>query len=86
MQSLGKSNIPSYTRENTSYNKEKGKAIELEEKATSKDPMENIASMLEEVMTTQNQFRAEQSMQMNKIQNRIVTLERNSGPKNFQPK
>ena len=48
--------------------------------------MEKIASMLEEVMTTQNQFRAEQSMQMNKIQNRIVTLERNNGPKNFQPK
>ena len=47
MQSSGKSNIPGYTRGNTSYNKEKGKAIELEEKATSKDPMEKVTSLFE---------------------------------------
>ena len=41
--------------------------------------MEKIASMLEKVMTSQDQF-------MTKIQNKIVTLERNSGPRNFQPK
>ena len=29
MQSSGKSNIPGYTRGNTSYNKEKGKVVEL---------------------------------------------------------
>ena len=41
--------------------------------------MEKIASMLEKVMTSQDQF-------MTKIQNKIVTLERNNGPRNFQPK
>ena len=46
MQSSGKSNIPGYTKGNTSYNKEKGKAIELEEKATSKYPMEKVTSLL----------------------------------------
>ena len=70
MQSSGKSNIPGYTRGNTSYNKEKGKAIELEEKVT---------SMLEKFMTNQSE-------QLNKIQNIIVTLERNNGPRNFQPR
>ena len=79
MQSSGKSNIPGYNRGNTSYNDEKGKAFESEEKTTSKDPMEKIASMLEKVKTDQDQF-------MTKIQNKIVTLERNSGPRNFQPK
>ena len=63
MQSSCKSNIPGYTRGNTSYNKEKGKSFELEEKETSKDPMENIISMFEKVMTSQDQF-------MTKIQNR----------------
>ena len=86
MQSLGKSNIPGYTRGNTSYNKEKGKAIELEEKATSKDPMEKVTSLFEKMMTSQDQFMTNQYMQLHKIQNRIVTLERNSGPRNFQPK
>ena len=86
MQSSGKSNIPGYTRGNTSYNEEKGKAFESEEKGTSKDPMENIASMFEKVMTSQDQFMTNQSVQMNKIQNRITTLERNNGPRNFQPK
>ena len=39
MQSSGKSNILGYNRGNTSYNKEtKGKAVESEEKGTSKDP------------------------------------------------
>ena len=68
MQSSGKSNIPGYTRGNNSFNKEKGKAIELEEKTTSKDPMDKVTSMLEKFMTNQSE-------QLNKIQNRIVTLE-----------
>ena len=79
MQSSGKSNIPGYTRGNTSYNEEKGKAYELEEKTTSKDPMEKIASMLEKVVTNQDEF-------MTKMQNRMVTWERNNEPRNFQPK
>ena len=70
MQSSSKSNIPGYT---------KGKAFEPEEKGASKDPMEKVTSLLDQFMTNQ-------SVQLNKIQNRIVTLERNSGPRNFQPK
>ena len=86
MQSSGKSNIPGYTRGNTSYNKEKGKAVELEEKETSKDPMENVTGLFEKMMTSQNQLMTNQSVQLNNIQNRIITLERNNGPRNFQPK
>ena len=47
MQSLGKSNILGYTRGNNSYNKERVKAVELEENATSKDPMEKVTSLFE---------------------------------------
>ena len=86
MQSSGKSNILGYTRGNTSYKKEKGKVVELEEKETSKDPMEKVTSLFEKVMTSQNQFMTDQSVQLNNIQNRIVTLERNNGPRNFRPK
>ena len=67
MQSSGKSNIPSYTRGNISYNKEKGKAIELEEKETSKDPMEKVTSLMEKMVTSQNQLMANQSVQLNNI-------------------
>ena len=38
MQSSGKSNIPGYTRGNTSYNKEKGKSFESKENGASKIP------------------------------------------------
>ena len=86
MQCSGKSNIPGYTRGNTSYNKEKGKAAELEEKETSKDPMEKVTSLFEKMMTSQNQLMTNQSVQLNNIQNKIITLERNNGPRNFQPK
>ena len=48
MQSSGKSNIPGYTRGNTSYNKEKGKAVEVEEKRASKDPMEKVTYMIKD--------------------------------------
>ena len=54
MQSSGKSNIPGYTRGNTSYNKEKGKFVELEEKGTSKDPMENVTDMIKNLVTSHN--------------------------------
>ena len=50
MQSSGKSNIPGYTRGNTSYNKEtKFKTVESEEKGTSKDPMEKVADMIKKL-------------------------------------
>ena len=54
MQSSGKSNIPGYTRGNSSHNKEtKGKAVESEEKGTSKDPMKEMAEMMKTLVTNQ---------------------------------
>ena len=66
MQSSGKSNIPGYTRGNTSCNKEtKDKAIESEEKGTSKDPMEKVADMIKNLVTSQNQQMANHTAQLN---------------------
>ena len=69
MQSLSKSNIPGYTRGNTSQNKEKGKSIELEEKGTSKDPMEKVIDMIKNLVTSQNQIMANHYAQLNHMQN-----------------
>ena len=63
MQSLGKSNIPSYTRGNTSYNKEKGKPVESKEKGDSEDPMEKVKDMIKDLVTSQNQLMPDQSAQ-----------------------
>ena len=63
MQSSGKSNILGYTRENTSYNKEKGKSFELEEKGASKDPMEKVTYMIKDLVTSQNQLMENHSAQ-----------------------
>ena len=52
MQSSGKSNILGYIRGNTSYNKENGKAVELEEKGTSKYPMEKVIDMIKNLVTS----------------------------------
>ena len=86
MQSSRKSNIPGYTRGNTSYNKKKGNAVELEEKKTSKYPVENVTDMIKDLVTSQNQLMANHSAQMNHMQNRIIIMERNNGPRNFQSK
>ena len=86
MQSLGNSNIPSYTRGNTSYNKEKGKSVESEEKGTSKDPMEKVTDMIKHLVTCQIQLMANHSAQLNHMHNRLITMERNNGPRNFHPK
>ena len=86
MHSSGKSHILVYTRGNTSYNKEKGKFAELEEKETSKDPMEKVTNMIKELVTSQNQIMENQSAKLNHIQNRIITMDRNNGPRNLQPK
>ena len=56
MKSLGKSNIPGYTRGNNSYNKEKGKSVESEEKGASKDPMEKVTDIIKDLVTSQNQL------------------------------
>ena len=86
MQSSGKSNILGYTRGNTSYNKEKGKSVESEEKGTSKYPMEKVTDMIKNLVTSQNQLMANHFAQLNHMQNRIVTMEKNNGPRNFHPK
>ena len=63
MQSSGKSNIPGYTRGNTSYNEEKGKSFESKEKGASKDPMEKVTDMIKDLVTSQNQLMIDQSAQ-----------------------
>ena len=66
MQSLGKSNIPGYTRGNTYRNKEtEDKAVESEEKGTSKDPMEKVTDMIKNLVTSQNQQMANHDAQLN---------------------
>ena len=66
MQSLGKSNISGYTRGKNSYKKEtKGKAVESEEKGTSKYPMEKVTDMIKNLVTSQNQLMANHSAQLN---------------------
>ena len=87
MQSSGKSNIPGYTRGNTSCKKEtKDKAVESEENGTSKDPMEKVADMITNLVTSQNQQMANHTTQLNDMQDILITMERNNGPRNFQPK
>ena len=56
MQSSGKSNIPGYTRGNSSHNKEtKGKDVDSEEKGTSKYPMKEMVEMMKTLVTNQNE-------------------------------
>ena len=42
--------------------------------------------MIKNLVTSQNQLMANHSAQLNHMQNRIITMERNNGPRNFQPK
>ena len=87
MQSSGKSNIPGHTRGKYYCNKEtKGKSIESKEKGTSKDPMEKATDMIKNMVTIQNQLMASHSAHLNHMHNRLITMERNNGPRNFQPK
>ena len=48
--------------------------------------MEKVAEMMKTLITDQNQQMANHSAQLNHIQNRLVMMERNNGPRNFQPK
>ena len=84
VQSSGKSNIPGYTRGNSSHNKEtKGKGVELEEKGTSKYPMKEMAEMMKSLVTNQNQQMANHAAQLNHMQNILVMMERNNGLRKF---
>ena len=76
MQSSGKSHILGHTRGNNSCNKEtKGKAIESEEKGTSKDPMEKVTDMIKNLVTSQNQLMPNHSVHLNHINNRLITMD-----------
>ena len=90
MQSLGKSNLPGYTRGHSSYNKEsRGKAVESKDKEASKDPMKEMAEMMKTLVTNQNQQMANHAAQLYHIQSRLVIMEINHvshAPRNFQPK
>ena len=48
--------------------------------------MEKVTDMIKNLVTSQNQLMANHSTQLNHMQNRIITMERNNGPRNFQPK
>ena len=48
--------------------------------------MEKVTNLIKELVTSQNQIMENQFAQLNHIQNRIITMERNNGPGNFQPK
>ena len=48
--------------------------------------MEKVTNMIEKLVLSENQLMANQSVQLNNIQNRIITMEINNGPRNFQPK
>ena len=48
--------------------------------------MEKVTNMIQKLVTNQNQLMANQSVQLNNIQNKIITMERNNGPRNFQPR
>ena len=66
MQSSSKSHSPDHTRGNNSFNKEtKGKAVELEENGTSKYPMENMADMIKNLVTSKNQQMSNHATQLN---------------------
>ena len=42
--------------------------------------------MIKNLVTSQNQLMANHYAHLNHMQNRIITMERNNGPRNFQPK
>ena len=48
--------------------------------------MEKVTDMIKDLVTSQNQLMANHSAQLNHMQNRIITMDRNNGPRNFQPK
>ena len=64
----------------------KGKAVESEEKGTSKYPMKEMAEMMKTLVTNQNQQMSNHVAQLNHMQNRLVMMERNNGPRKFHTK
>ena len=48
--------------------------------------MEKVVDMIKNLVTSPNQQMANHAAQLNHMQNRLITVERNNGPRNFQPK
>ena len=48
--------------------------------------MEKVTDMIRDLVTSQNQLMENQSAQLNHMHNRLITMERNNGPRNFQPR
>ena len=48
--------------------------------------MEKVMDMIKNLVTSQKQLMTNHSTQLNHMKNRIITMERNNGPRNFQPK
>ena len=48
--------------------------------------MEKETDMIKDLVTSQNQLMANHYAQLNHMQNRIITMERNNEPENFQLK
>ena len=48
--------------------------------------MEKVTDMIKDLVTSQNKLMANHSAQLNHMRNRIITMERNNEPRNFQPK
>ena len=48
--------------------------------------MEKVTDMIKNLVTSQNQQMANHAAQLNHMQNILITMERNDGPRNFQPK
>ena len=46
--------------------------------------MEKVIDMIKDLVTSQNQLMEDQSTQLNLMHNRIITMEINNGPRNFQ--
>jgi hypothetical protein len=82
MQASGKSNLPDFTRGNTSKQRElKDKTIASDSKASSSDPLKELTEMKELVKAMQ----ASHAAQLNAMQTRLISMERSQVNK-FQPR
>jgi hypothetical protein len=82
MQSSGKSNLPGFTRGNTSKQSEsKDKTVAIESKTSSSDPLKELTEM-KEIMKA---MEANHAAQLNAMQNRLIAMERSQANR-FQPR
>ena len=48
--------------------------------------MEKVTDTIKNLVTSQNQLMANHYAHLNHMHNRLITMERNNGPRNFKPK